>query len=91
MEKRPEHTGSGVSWRVALRPGLRRRLAAGSAEAREEREKASLRAKAEHPYLYVRRRFGHAKVRYRGLTKNHERLALLLGFANLLRASPHLV
>ena len=38
--------------------------------------------KVEHPFLYVKRRFGYAKVRYRGLTKNTQRLALLLGFAN---------
>ena len=30
--------------------------------------------------------FGYAKVRYQGLGKNENRLALLLGFANLLRA-----
>ena len=89
-EKRPEHAGSGVSWRVAMRPGLRRHLEPGSAEQQSERRKASVRAKAEHPFLYVKRHFGYATVRYRGLAKNHERLALLLGFANLLRAAPHL-
>ena len=34
----------------------------------------------EHPFLYVKRRFGYRKVRYRGLAKNMERIALLLGF-----------
>ena len=89
-EKRPEHAGSGVSWQVAMRPGLRRQLAPGGAEARAERRKASVRAKAEHPFLYVKRHFGYAKVRYRGLEKNRQRLALLLGFTNLLRAEPQL-
>ncbi len=89
-ERRPEHAASGVRWRVALRPGLRRRLAPESAAARVKREKASLRAKAEHPFLTVKRRFGYATVRYRGLEKNRQRLALLLGFANLLRAAPQL-
>ena len=42
----------------------------------------SVRAKVEHPFLYVKRHFGYAKVRYRGLGKNTQRLALLLGFAN---------
>ena len=42
-----------------------------------------MRAKAEHPFLYVKRHFGYAKVRYRGLEKNRQRLALLLGSANL--------
>ena len=40
----------------------------------------------EHPFLYVKRHFGYAKVRYRGLAKNTQRIALLLGFSNLLIA-----
>ena len=90
VEKRPEHAGSEVSWQVAMRPGLRRLLLPGGAEAQAERRKASVRAKAEHPFLYVKRHFGYAQVRYRGLEKNRQRLALLLGFANLLRAEPQL-
>ena len=38
----------------------------------------------EHPFLYVKRHFGCGKARYRGLAKNTQRIALLLGFANLL-------
>ena len=88
--RRPESAGSGVRWRVALRPGLRRQLMPGSTAARAEQRKASVRAKVEHPFLDVKRRFGYATVRYRGLEKNRQRLALLLGFANLLRAAPPL-
>ena len=73
-----------------MRPGLRRLLEPGSAAARAERAKASLRAQVEHPFLAVKRRFGYDKVRYRGLAKNRERLALLLGLTNLLRAEPQL-
>lgn len=51
-----------------------------------EKVKASIRAKEEHPFLGVKRIFGYAKLRYRGLSKNHERLALLLGLSNLKRA-----
>ena len=40
----------------------------------------------EHPFLYVKRHFGYGKVRYRGLAKNTQRIAMLLGFANLLIA-----
>ena len=40
-----------------------------------------------HPVLLrVKRMFGYGKVRYRGLHKNAQRIALLLGFANLLIA-----
>ena len=52
--------------------------------------KASIRAKVEHPFLDVKRLWGYAKVRYR-LTKNTERLALLLGLSNLKRAKGLLV
>ncbi len=45
-----------------------------------------MRAKVEHPFLYVKRRFD-GKVRYRGLAKNTQRIALLLGFSNLLIAT----
>ncbi len=83
VEKRPEHRERALDWQVAMKPGRRRQLAADSAA---ERRKAQVRAKVEHPFLYVKRRFGYAKVRYRGLTKNRERLSLLFGLANLLIA-----
>ena len=86
VDKRPENRDLEVEWQVAMRPGQRRKLDAGSDEAAREKRKASVRAKVEHPFLYVKRRFGYAKVRYRGLAKNTQRLALLLGFANLMRA-----
>lgn len=51
-----------------------------------EKSKASMRAKAEHPFLHVKRPFGYAKARCRGLAKNTRRIALLPGFANPLVA-----
>ena len=88
--KRPENDSGAVDWRVALKPGKRRALAPDSAAAACERAKASVRAKVEHPFLYLKRRFGYAKVRYRGLAKNRQRIALLLGFANLMIGERHL-
>ena len=35
-----------------------------------ESRKASVRAKVEHPFLIVKRDFGFAKTRYRGIAKN---------------------
>ena len=90
VAKRDENRGLDVEWRVAMRPGRRRQLEPGSEEAIEERRKASIRAKVEHPFLWVKRRFGYAKVRYRGLAKNTQRLALLLGLTNLIMAERHL-
>ncbi|MCY4529852.1 MAG: IS5 family transposase [Chloroflexi bacterium] len=90
VDKRPENRDLEVEWQVAMRPGQRRKLKVGRDAAAREKRKASVRAKVEHPFLYVKRRFGYAKVRYRGLTKNTQRLALLLGFANLMRAERYL-
>ena len=87
---RRENLGLGVEWRVAMRPGSRRKLEPGSEEALEEKAKASVRAKVEHPFLRLKRLFGYAKVRYRGLAKNAERLALLFGLGNLLTAEGRL-
>ena len=90
VHKRDENLGREVKWQVAMRPGKRRKLDPGGSEASTERRKASVRAKVEHPFLKVKRGFGYAKVRYRGLAKNTERLALLLGLGNLLTAESQL-
>ena len=55
-----------------------------------EKEKASVRAKVEHPFLKVKWIFDYGEVRYRGLAKNTQRLALLLGLGNLMRAEGQL-
>ena len=90
VDKRPENRDLEVEWQVAMRPGRRRKLEPGSEAALEEKQKASIRAKVEHPFLWVKRRFGYAKVRYRGLAKNTQRLMTLVGFANLIRAEQYL-
>ena len=48
-----------VEWRVAMRPGRRRKLEPGSEEALAE--KASVRANVEHPFLRLKRLFGYGK------------------------------
>ena len=84
--KRPENRDADVDSQTAMKPGKRRQLDKSGPEEAAERDKASVRAKVEHPFLYLKRHFGYAKVRYRGLAKNTQRIALLLGFANLLIA-----
>ena len=49
-----------------------------------ESGKASIRAKVEHPFLILKRDFGFAKTRYRGLAKNLNRLHMAFASANLL-------
>ena len=88
--KREENLGLEVEWRVAMRPGRRRKLEPDSEEALAEKAKASVRAKVEHPFLRLKLLFGYTKVRYRGLLKNSERLALLFGLGNLLTAEGQL-
>ena len=53
-----------------------------------EQWKSSVRAKVEHMLFYIKQMFSYEKTRYRGLAKNENRLALLLGCANLLSAEP---
>ena len=65
----PSTGDGGVEWRVAMKPGRRRLLGEGVAEEAAEKRKATVRAKVEHPFLYVKRHFGYAKVRYRGVAK----------------------
>lgn len=90
VEKREEVTSdealSRVEWRVAMGPSKLRALDGDLqwSERDVERRKASVRAKAEHPYHYVKRVFGYAKVRYRGIAKNAARIRVLLASANLL-------
>ena len=87
--KRPEITGdehlSQVQWRVAARKGVLKTMT-GHDRAMESR-KASVRAKVEHPFLVVKRDFGFAKTRYRGIAKNLNHLQMLFASANwLMRA-----
>ncbi len=47
------------------------------------RRKSSVRAKVEHAFGIIKRVFGFAKVRYRGLQKNAHRLFVTCALANL--------
>ena len=53
--------------------------------------KSGVRVKGEQVFFYVKQMFGYRKVCYRSLEKKENRLALLLGFANLLRAESCMV
>jgi len=88
--KRPEHVHrKATEWFIASRPGERHSHSELKAEA--ERIKASVRAKVEHPFRYIKRVFGYDKVRYRGLTKNSNRLHLLAAFSNLLMGEKYML
>jgi IS5 family transposase len=53
-------------------------------EKAKNRTKSRVRAKVEHPFLVIKRVFGFARVRYRGMVKNANRLFVTCGLANLL-------
>jgi IS5 family transposase len=52
-------------------------------ERARNRTKSKVRAKVEHVFLVIKRIFGWAKVRYRGLAKNTHWLFISCGLANL--------
>jgi transposase, IS5 family len=88
-EKRPDVAGderlSKVEFRVAARKSRLKAMVEPDRAA--ESRKASVRAKVEHPFLIVKRDFGFAKARYRGLAKNLNHLHMLFASANwLMRA-----
>jgi len=86
VDNRKEHVDREVDWLIAMRPGKRAVLPKRSPLVAAEKAKASVRAKVEHVFFYIKQMFGYSKVRYRGLEKNTNRLYLLAGFTNLLRA-----
>ena len=61
------------------------------AERAKNRTKSKVRAKVEHAFFVIRRVFGFARVRYRGLDKNAHRLFVACALANLFMARRHLL
>lgn len=91
VDKRPEHTKRSVKWHIAMRPGQRKELDPKSWEAKAEKTKASVRAKVEHPFFFIKQVFKYSKLRYKGLAKNSSRLHLLAAFSNLLIGRKYLM
>ena len=70
--------------------GFKDRLLTQRQKARNRRL-SKVRAVVEHPFLVVKRLWGHAKVRYRGLAKNLAQMYTLFVLANLYRVRKHFV
>ena len=85
VHKRDE--AKGPTWHVAMRRGKRKKLNTFLEHDflidQIEQLKASVRAKVEHPFRVIKRQFGFAKVRYRGLAKNTAQLVTLFALSNL--------
>ena len=70
IEKRSEMQGTGIGFRVAMRPGKRRALPdtpEGRVDDLVETAKAHFRAKVEHPFRLSKHQFGSQKTRLRGM------------------------
>ena len=84
----------GLKWHIAARPSDLARLPAGRATTRlrkQEHQKASIRAKVEHPFRVIKRQFGLLKVRFRGLKKNTAHVLTLFALSNLWMARKQLI
>ena len=83
-----------VQWHIAGRPSDMAKMPEGRAKARARRQefqKASIRAKVEHPFRVIKRQFGLAKVRFKGLAKNTAHVITLFALLNLWMARRKLI
>jgi transposase, IS5 family len=83
-----------IEWHIAARPSQIAKLPEGKAKDKakqKEHDKASVRAKVEHPFRVVKRQFGYVKVRYRGMVKNTAQIVTLFALSNLWMARKKLM
>ena len=88
VDKRPELKDKAVKWVVAAKRGLLRAMPEGPERdglKALEKAKAQIRSLVEHPFHVIKNRFGHRKVRYRGLANNTVQLYSLFALANLVQ------
>lgn len=82
-EAKEQAEACGIAFNVNQRGSRNRPLS--RAQRRRNRRLSRVRAVVEHPFLVVKRLWGHAKVRYRGIEKNLAQMKMLFGLANLYR------
>lgn len=89
------HVGrKSLRWEIAAKRSRIKAMAVGPEKrAIEKREtnKASIRAKVEHPFRVIKRQFGLMKVRFRGLAKNTAHVITLFALSNLWMARKRLL
>lgn len=95
VEKREEHAGRQVIWQIAARRSTYKKYGKRSALYKAirkiEEAKAQVRAKVEHPFRVIKRQFGYAQVRFRGLAKNAAHMVTLFALSSLRMARRHLL
>lgn len=82
-ELKAQAEASGIEFNVNQRGTKSHPLT--KAQRARNRRLSRIRATVEHPFLVVKRLWGHAKVRYRGIKKNLAQMFTLFGLANLYR------
>jgi IS5 family transposase len=83
-----------LRWKIAARRGRITALPEGRNKDRLqafEKAKAGIRARVEHPFRVIKRQFGYAKVRFRGLVKNTTQVLILFALSNLWMARRQLL
>jgi IS5 family transposase len=83
-----------LKWAIAARRGKLNAMPDGRKKQRllaAEKAKASIRARVEHPFRVIKRQFGYAKVRFRGLVKNTAQVLTLFALSNLWMARKQLL
>ena len=83
-----------LQWHIAARPSDIAKLPEGRSKTKlqmDERRKASVRVKVEHPFRVIKRQFGLVKVRFRGLAKNTAHIVTLFALSNLWMARKQLM
>ena len=87
-------TRKNLTWQIAVKPGKLKAMPEGREKGRLqslETAKASIRARVEHPFRVIKRQFGYAKVRFRGLAKNTSQVLTLFALSNLWMARKQLL
>jgi transposase, IS5 family len=87
-------TRKNLTWVIAAKRGKLNAMPDGNEKNRLkaiEKAKASVRARVEHPFLVVKKQFGFAKVRFRGLMKNTAQVLTLFALSNLWMARKQLL
>lgn len=72
---------AGVVYLIADRPA--RHVTLSGKQCRTNQNKPRVRAKVEFPFRIIKQLWGHARLRYRGLAKNTDRLHFLFALSNL--------
>jgi IS5 family transposase len=88
-EIKEQAEAAGIEFKVNQRGTKTRPLT--RAQRARNRRLSRVRATVEHPFLVVKRLWGHAKVRYRGIRKNLAQMYTLFALANVYRVRRQLM